>query len=169
MKKLTKFGITPIILACVLVISVASLLGYLFVAPDFVAPDESGAVNDCNTPVWDAGYDDLIVYLQKKGFIGKKYDLISEGVATEARTYNNVEIYWWDVDNLAKDSDEYKAVIVQISKIAQLMVEAESRNFTILLKDYHEKIPVSRDKFQRIVDMLREISGITVTGSGKYE
>ena len=49
------------------------------------------------------------------------------------------------------------------------MAEAESRNFTILLKDYNEKIPVSRDKFSHIVGMLQEISGITVTGNGKYE
>lgn len=63
----------------------------------------------------------------------------------------------------------YQSVIVQISKIVQLMAEAESRNFTILLKDYNEKIPVSRDKFSQIVGMLQEISGITVTGNGKYE
>lgn len=108
MKKLIRFGFAPIILVAVLVISMTGILAYLFVAPDFVPPSELSSENNRNSPVWNVSFDDFIVYLQEKGLIGEKYDLISEGIATEARLYNNIEIYWWDVDSLIEGSDEYK-------------------------------------------------------------
>lgn len=93
-------------LAVVLVACVAGLLIYTATASDFVAPaGESSAINR-DDPVWSATYDDLIAYLQAGGFIGKNSDPISEGIATEARVYDHVEIYWWDVENLTDGMPE---------------------------------------------------------------
>lgn len=61
----------------------------------------------------------------------------------------------------------YQSIIVQISKIAQLYADADDRSCTIALQGSRTKLPVSRDKFQQVIALLQESSGITVTGNDK--
>lgn len=95
-----------IALASVLVICMTGLLIYIAAAPDFKAPAETDAVINTDDPVWSATYDDLIAYLKEGGFISGEPIPISEGIATEANNYSEVELYWWDVENLADGTGE---------------------------------------------------------------
>lgn len=105
MRKRSKKYAGAIVFSTILCLVLGSLLVYLALGPDFVAPSEEKET-DMNEMVWEKSYDDLVAYLDELGYIdGSSYDLISEGVATEARVYGEVEIYWWDVDNLAEGSD----------------------------------------------------------------
>lgn len=61
----------------------------------------------------------------------------------------------------------YQSVIVQISKVAQLIADAENRNCYVTLRGYEAKMPVSREKFSEMVTLLQDSSRITVTGSSK--
>ncbi len=109
MRKFDRSMRTVVILAAVLIVAVAGLLTATALMPEFIPPEGDSNSVDRDAPVWNASYDDLIAYLQEKGFIGTKSDLLTEGIATEAKQYDEVEIYWWDVDNLPKDSPEYEA------------------------------------------------------------
>lgn len=109
MKKPDKSMRIVVILAAVLIIAIAGLLTATALMPEFIPPEADSNLVDRSAPVWNASYDDLIAYLQEKGFIGTKSDLLTEGIATEARLYDNVEIYWWDLENLQEDSPEYEA------------------------------------------------------------
>lgn len=94
-----------IVFSSILCLILGGLLSFLALGPDFVAPNEKQE-SSVNGAVWEKSYDDLVAYLDELGYIdGNSYDLISEGVATEARVYGEVEIYWWDVDNLVEGSD----------------------------------------------------------------
>lgn len=61
----------------------------------------------------------------------------------------------------------YQSVIVQITKVAQLVADTQNRNCYATLKGCDQKLPVSREKFAQMVALLQDSSGITVTGSSK--
>lgn len=63
----------------------------------------------------------------------------------------------------------YQSIIVQASKIAQLVSDSESRSCTMTLHGYNKSLPVSRERFQTVMGMLKEISGITITGNERHE
>lgn len=110
MSSLKKQYAKAVIFASAMGLILLFLIVYLAVAPDFVAPAEDGPGHEEEAAVWSKTYDDLIAYLAKGGYIdSSSYDLLTEGVATEARVYGEVEIYWWDVENLAEGSDEYES------------------------------------------------------------
>lgn len=103
MKKLTiVFSICLVFLFC-------GVMTFVAISKDFTPPEQGSGSNE-NSPIWNKSYDDFVKYMADNGFIdSSKYDKLSQGVATIARKYGDVEIYWWDVKKLAKDSDEYKA------------------------------------------------------------
>ena len=69
-----------------------------------------GSAEDLNAPVWDMTMDDLMDYLEEEGLWNRDEMLsLAGGVATEGYTYNNIELYWWDVDNLMEGSDQEAA------------------------------------------------------------
>lgn len=106
MRKWNKASVWAVAFSLVMVFSLGGLMGYIAVTPDFVEPTEPVVEADPQDPVWEASFDDLIAYLEERGFVeSENYDLISEGVATTARWYNGIELYWWDVENLVEGTD----------------------------------------------------------------
>ncbi len=101
MKKFTIIGI-------LLIIGIfAGLIGYVSVAEDF-EPPLSAVWDASDTESWDKTVDDLFAYLEEKGLIDlSTKNLVSEGVASEAFNVNGAEFYWWDLENLEKESQEY--------------------------------------------------------------
>lgn len=93
------------------------LVGFLVfvsLSKDFEEPkygitqDEYG-INP-NSPIWNTSIDDLAQYLLDKGMISSlDYSQLSDGIATIARKYDGIEIYWWDVKNLKEGTPEYKS------------------------------------------------------------
>lgn len=72
--------------------------------------DESAGVSE-DSLIWSKTPEDFARYLLEQGVIDSvdDYQLLSDGIATDAKYYNaGFEIYWWDRDNLNPDSDEYK-------------------------------------------------------------
>ena len=65
-----------------------------------------GGAEDPNAPVWTMTMDDMMDYLEEKSLWNRDEMLpLAGGVATEGYVYNNIELYWWDVDNLEEGSD----------------------------------------------------------------
>lgn len=89
----------------------AGLLGYVAMSEDFVGPKALAAEGeDPNAPVWGMTMDDMMDYLEEKGFWDRSsMNPLSDGVGTEAYVCNNVELYWWDVENLTEGSNEEAA------------------------------------------------------------
>ena len=67
---------------------------------------------DEDSPIWDVTMDDLAQYLYDNGVLQTlDYVLLSEGVASDARQYGDLDLYWWDIKNLDENSEEYKAYV----------------------------------------------------------
>lgn len=102
----------PAVFAAALTLSLAAMLLFVAFGPDFVEPaafpSQEGLSKE--NPIWEKNLDDLSKYLISEGVLhGDDYDLLSEGIATDARLYENVELYWWDVAGLEEGTAEYKA------------------------------------------------------------
>lgn len=90
------------------------LVIFVGLSPDFEEPSSGMSQEeygiDENSPVWSMTIDDLAEYFMENGMISSlEYDILSDGIATVARKYGGIEIYWWDLENLAEDSDEFRA------------------------------------------------------------
>lgn len=108
MKKIT---ITFILL---LALATAGALVFVGLSPDFVEPvklnDQAGLAPD--NPVWDQSLDDLAAWLVEQGVLkSDDYAPLSEGIATAARSYSGLELYWWDLESLQEGSNEYNAYL----------------------------------------------------------
>lgn len=106
-----KFTVAFLIL---LVLATAGGLVFVGLSPDFVEPvtlnDQAGVSPD--NPVWDKTMDDLAAYLVDQGVItSQEYAPLSDGIATTARSYSGLELYWWDLEALEEGSDEYNSYI----------------------------------------------------------
>ena len=105
MKKFT------IIFSILLVLAFVGTMIFVAVGPDFEEPAAlAGEGEDPNAPVWEMTMDDLITYLAEKGLVDPAdKGMLTSGIATEAYIMNGLELYWWDLENISRDSDEFKA------------------------------------------------------------
>lgn len=103
MKKFT------IIFSVCLVLGLTLMLGVVMAVPDFVPPDDKERDQlQPENPIWDKTLDDLIEYLDGEGVFGSdECYLLIEGIASDARIYDDVELYWWDLDHLTEDDVEW--------------------------------------------------------------
>jgi len=143
MKKIT------IIFSIFLILIFASAVSFVGFSKDFTKPTNKQKTNvvktdDKNSPVWNMTYDDLVKYFADNGLINAdKYTSISDGIATTARKYNGIEIYWWDVKKLAKGRDEYKAFYslknngyIDLWGSGNIMSAERNGPFAIVVKEY---------------------------------
>lgn len=110
MKKFT------IVSSLLFVLLFCGMVGYVALSEDFTPPkeEEEAAVpeeEDRKAPVWNKTADELASFLEEKGLIhtDSKVTLSAEGLCTLALKYDGAEIYWWDLENLDPESDEYQA------------------------------------------------------------
>lgn len=97
-----------------LVLATAGALVFVGLSPDFVEPvtlnDQAGLAPD--SPVWDKSLDELAAYLVEQGVLpSEEYNPLSDGIATAARNYSGLELYWWDLEALQEGSNEYNSYI----------------------------------------------------------
>lgn len=94
-----------------LLVSFALMITYVALSPDFQPPIQlQQETLKPDHPIWEMGMDDLAAYLYEEGVITTlDYDLLSEGIADDARVYGDLEIYWWDVDALKEGSEEFRS------------------------------------------------------------
>ena len=97
-----------------LVVATAGALAFVALSPDFVEPSrlagQEGIAPD--SPIWGKSMDDLAAYLLEAGVLpSDEYTELSDGIASVARSYGGIELYWWDLDNLGEESGEYIAYV----------------------------------------------------------
>lgn len=90
------------------------MITFVALSKDFTPPEQEKKTiqeDDMDAPVWNQSIEDLVSYLSEKGLIdtGTKVTLSNEGLCTISLRYNGAEIYWWDLQNLDKKSEEYNA------------------------------------------------------------
>ena len=105
MKKFT------IIFSILLVLAFAGAMIWVASAPDFTEPASmAGEGEDPDAPVWSKTIEDLLAYLDEKGLVDQNdTGLLSDGIATRAIRCSGAEFYWWDLENLDRDSPEFTA------------------------------------------------------------
>ncbi len=125
----------PVVFAFVLALSFGGMLLLVALSPDFVEPvsllSQEGVPED--SPIWEKKLDDLADYLISEGVLSTgDYGLLSAGVATDARLYEDVELYWWDVKNLEEGTAEYKAYEEAVSEgVIDLWSSGNLMNVTV--------------------------------------
>lgn len=107
MKKFT------IVSSIVFVLLFVVMVGYVGASKDFINPVKQidASDDDSDSKIWTMSIDEVAGELEKQGLIdtSTKQKLAEEGLCSIAVKYNGTEIYWWDLDNLKENSDEYKA------------------------------------------------------------
>lgn len=99
---------TCVFLAVVL-LGFGGLITYVAAAEDFVKPDSRSSAAASTGEIWTKTFDDLIDYITDLGLIeNSKRFKWPDGAATVAYTIDGVTYYWWDVENLDEDSNEYR-------------------------------------------------------------
>ncbi len=86
----------------------SGMLIFTALTPDFVPPSNIRAQGNlaADNPIWDKTLDDLAEYFVEEGVIeNTEYDLLVDGIASDARLYSEIELYWWDLDNLSEDDE----------------------------------------------------------------
>lgn len=163
MKKFT------IISSIVFVILFVGLLGYVALSEDFVEPgkqiaaEESNEIGDkterensttkaeesteaMDSPVWGRSREELVSYLVDLDLIDVSTEqlLASSGLCSEAYKYSGVEIYWWDLDNLGKHTQEYGAYVqlrdegyIDLYGMGVIIVPSLHGPFAILTTEYN--------------------------------
>ncbi len=90
------------------------MITFVALSKDFTPPEKEKKIiqeDDMEAPVWNKSIEELVAYLSEKRLIdtGTKVTLANEGLCTISLRYNGAEIYWWDLENLDKKSQEYIA------------------------------------------------------------
>lgn len=103
-----------VIFSCLLVIAFAAALAFVALSPDFVpvsGAEQLRGEDDLDAPVWDMSLDDLLSSLEEQGLIDRSTTQLigTSGLASEGYLISGAEFYWWDLDNLDEDSDEFAA------------------------------------------------------------
>jgi DNA-binding transcriptional regulator YhcF (GntR family) len=121
------------------------MVGYVGLSKDFVSPGKEMDATDKDSKIWDMSMEEVVGELEKQGLIdtSTKQLLSTSGVCSEAYKYNGAEIYWWDLDNLKENSDEYKAYkslkeegYIDLWGSGNIMSPKRNGPFAILLTQY---------------------------------
>ncbi|MCR4956506.1 MAG: hypothetical protein K6A30_07460 [Lachnospiraceae bacterium] len=127
----------------------AGFVGYVATAKDFKKPDaglnqEEFGITD-ESPIWEKSIDDLAKYLKEEGFLKslKGEKLATSELCSDAVKFGDIEIFWWDLDKLDKDSQEYDAFtqmresgMIDLYGSGNMMSTIQQGPFGINIKDY---------------------------------
>lgn len=160
MKKFT------IVSSIIFVILFLGMLGYVALSEDFVEPGKQIAAEERNeigdkteygtmeveettesaeSPIWGRSMEELVSYLADLNLIDVSTEqlLASSGLCSQAYKYSGVEIYWWDLDNLGKHTQEYEAYIqlrdegyIDLYGMGVIIVPSLHGPFAILTTEY---------------------------------
>ncbi len=68
-----------------------------------------GSEDSSNDPVWTMTLDDLVAYLEEKGYVDPSTRAqLASGVASDMINVSGLEMAWWDLENLDESSEEYR-------------------------------------------------------------
>ncbi len=96
---------TAIFSGLLVVLMIASFI-MLALIPDFVSPGKNAQLN-ADELIWYCNMDDLFDYFEEKGLMKKSERILMSPIGTENWICNNVDMIWWDVDNLAEGTEPY--------------------------------------------------------------
>lgn len=89
-----------------LLLAFLSMVIYTALCPDFVPPAtirQQADISEDN-PIWEKSLDDLASYLsEEQALPNTDYELLVDGISTDARLYSGVELYWWDLEHLTPE------------------------------------------------------------------
>lgn len=106
MKKFT------IVCSALFVVLFAGMVCFVAFSEDFTMQKTVTAEGeDPDSPIWDMSMEEVIEILSGQGFLDvSAQELLGiNGLASEGFLYDGLELYWWDLENLDEDSEEYQA------------------------------------------------------------
>lgn len=135
-----------VLFSILLVLGFAGVLVYVGTSPEFVPPDAFAAVGeDPDAPVWSMTLDEVLAELEDQGLIDRSTTglLASGGLCTEAFKISGAEFYWWDLETLDPDSDEFAAYkslkeegVIDIYNSGSIISPVHNGPFSVLLTWY---------------------------------
>lgn len=135
-----------IFFSVLLVLGFAGTLAWVGMSAEFVPPMALAAEGeDPDAPVWDMSMDEFLSELEAQGLIDLSTSglLASVGLCSDARSVSGAEFYWWDLENLDPDSQEFGAYktlkeegYIDIYGIGIIINPASNGPFGVLLTRY---------------------------------
>lgn len=149
-----------IIFSIVLVLGFAGTLFYVSASPEFVPPMALvGEGEDPDAPVWGMTMDAFLAELEGQGLIDTSDTglLASVGLCSDARKISGAEFYWWDLENLAEDSQElaaYKSLkeegFIDLYGQGIIINPVSNGPFGVLLAGYEGDVSVLEQAFKAV-------------------
>lgn len=135
-----------ILFSALLILGFAGVLAYVGMLPEFVPPAGlAGEGEDPDAPVWSMSLDEVLSELEAQGLIDRSEPILLEnvGLCSEAYKISGAEFYWWDLENLAEDSQEfiaYKSMkaegMIDLYGSGYIMSPVHNGPFGVLLSGY---------------------------------
>ena len=136
-----------VLFSILLVLGFAGVLVYVGTSPEFVPPDAFAAGGeDPDAPIWDMTMDEVLAEIAAQGLVddpSAAISLASDGVCTDARKISGAEFYWWDLETLDPDSDEFAAYkslkeegVIDIYNSGSIISPVHNGPFSVLLTWY---------------------------------
>lgn len=158
MKKFT------LVSSAVLVVLFIGMILFVASSEDFVIPEgaqerPTETVSQERMAIWDMSYEEVAAKLEEMGFIDASAGqlLAEDGLCTRAESYNGAELYWWDVDRLDEESEEYKAYVslkeegfIDLYGAGIIMSPIRNGPYAILLDGYEGDADALKKAFESL-------------------
>lgn len=149
-----------IIFTVLLVLGFAGTLALVSTSAEFVPPETFAASGeDPDAPIWTMTMDELLSELGSQGLIDvSDSKLLGEsGLCSSARKVSGAEFYWWDLESLAKDSQEYTAYkslkqegFIDLYGMGIVVNPVSNGPFAVLLTGYEGNVKDLEQAFKAI-------------------
>ena len=146
-----------VIFSILLILCFGGALAYVAIGPEFIPPAAVplGEGEDPDAPVWSMTMEDLLAYLEDQGYIsGEQTRLAESGLCSYAVSVSGVEFYWWDLENLDSNSQEYKAFeslksegFIDLYNMGHILSPVSNGPFAILTDQYTGDVDALREAF----------------------
>lgn len=135
-----------VIFSILLVLSFAGVLAYVSLSPEFEPPGAViGEGEDPEAPVWKMTMEEALNELEGQGLIDRSNTVLlgASGLCSAAFKINGAEFYWWDLETLDTDSQEYAAYkqlkeegIIDLYGMGAIIAPLSNGPFALLLTTY---------------------------------
>lgn len=149
-----------IVFSILLVLGCAGMLAYVAASPEFVPPGVPMAKGeDPDAPIWSMTMDQVLSDLEDQGLIDQSTTgmLGTSGFCSDARKVSGAEFYWWDLEDLAEDSQElaaYKSLkedgYIDLYGMGSIINPVSNGPFAVLLTGYEGSASALEQAFKAI-------------------
>lgn len=149
-----------ILFSVLLMFGFGGALVWVGASREFVPPVTLAAQGeDPDAPIWGMTMDQILSELEAQGLIDVSTSqlLANVGLCSEAYIVSGAEFYWWDLENLAQDSEEFAAYkslkeegYIDLYGMGIIINPVSNGPFAVLLTGYEGDVKTLEEAFRSL-------------------